>query len=82
MDITSIIYQLSLDESWLNDQFGDVESPFGWNGLIKGKRYIFTLNIDTQGFKYVSAYDRNEHDYIMHAWNLDKKEYCQWAMSD
>ena len=55
-NLTDKIYQLSLDTSWLNDQFGDVESAYGWNGLIIGKMFIFVISVDSEGFKYLDYY--------------------------
>ena len=81
-NLTDKIYQLSLDSSWLDDEFGDVESVYGWNGLIKGKRYIFAIAQDNQGFKYIryALYKVNGlkhmHGAILELdWNTTKEFY-------
>ena len=75
MNITSILYELSLDESWLDDQFGDIESYYGWNGLIIGKRYTFWINVNSQGVKTVEAFCINERSEVLERWRKDQINY-------
>ena len=75
MDITRIVYDLSLDTSWLDDEFGCMESAYGWNGLIIGNRYIFIIHVDNYGNKTVNAYDKPERQIILDAWHKDCQDY-------
>ena len=78
-NLTDKIYQLSLDTSWLNDQFGDVESAYGWNGLIIGKMFIFVISVDNQGFKYLRTEKINKDNMkeqpIIDDWYNVRDEY-------
>ena len=44
-----ILYNV-VGEGFVSDEYGEVDGPDGWNGIIRGTRYGFLLHEDNQGF--------------------------------
>lgn len=47
--VAKLLQDLSLDGSWLTDEIGSVDD-LGWYGRIDGKKYMFLMSMDHQGF--------------------------------
>lgn len=75
--ITDVVLEV-LGNGGQDDQFGDVESPFGYNALIRGKRYLFIYHEDTYGTKDVTVVDREDHDEWERLWEMHKDEHDEW----
>lgn len=75
--LTELIYTLSLD-GW-GECFGDVQSAFDHNTLIKGKRYWFYLCEDNYGFKWVDVIRPEDQPAFQLKWDHKQDEYNLWC---
>lgn len=74
--LTELIYTLSMD-SW-GEGFGDVQSPFGYNTLIKGRRYWFALYEDNYGFKWSEVIRPEDQPAFQLKWDYKQDQFGLW----
>ena len=74
MNIAEAVYNISLDTSYIDDEFGDVESSYGWNALILGGKYAFWISQDNYGFKDCE-YQELPADKLVLEFNSMMEEY-------
>ena len=53
-----VLHRASLDGTI--DEYGECDGPYGWNGLILGKRYGFLIHEDNYGFFSYEVHSREE----------------------
>ena len=57
--VAQVLYDV-VGNSGTTDEYGECDGPYGWNGLILGKRYGFLVTEDNYGFFRYSWYSRKE----------------------
>lgn len=47
--VAQVLYDV-VGNGFTDDEYGECDGPYGWNGLVLGKRYGFLLTEDNRGF--------------------------------
>jgi len=72
------VIQRILGNAGQDASFGTVSSGYGYNALIKGKRFWFWYVEDSDGNQEVFAFDRDEHGWCEDTWNAKLDSFDEW----